>query len=227
VAQSPSDPPTLSRSSRGSARPSFPSSAIAQATSDEQPPFFDSASDPDRGSRSDSVRQAGGRGTRRLALVGLAVVAVAGVAAFVVLGGGGGDSAAGPDGAVRSFFDAARERDCDRMLELVTEASWSQNGTIDKQVAIDQCAESVGSESFFPAQADITDTKVLDESGDGATVEVTTEMGDAEPVTETLTLVEEDGNWVIDFNAQASPADAPTDAPADAGATGATEQPED
>jgi hypothetical protein len=133
-----------------------------------------------------------------------ALVAVAAVGAVVILGGGSdGDSASGPEGAVSNFFDAAKDKDCDRMLGLVTEASWSQAGTLDKQAALDQCADSVDSSDFFPGQADITETKILDESADKATVEVTTEIGDADPITETLTVVKEDGNWVVDFNAPA------------------------
>jgi hypothetical protein len=231
VTQSPTDPPATVPRSGGRPRTSAPS-ATSEVSSGERPPIFggsDHNSGPalpgstppgaDSGSGPSHVRKSGGLGTPVKALIGLAVVVVLGAAAALVLGGGGGDSASGPDGAVRSFFNAAKDKDCDRMLDLVTEASWSQGGSVDKATALDQCAESVDSPDFFPGQADITATKVLDESDDTATVEVTTEVGEAEPVTETLAVAKEDGTWVVDFNAPAAATDAPA---ADAGDTPAT-----
>jgi hypothetical protein len=229
VTQSPTDPPTSYPSSGGRTRTSAPT-APSEASSGEQPPVLDTSdhnsgpdfpgADADLGSGPGHVRKSGGLGTPVKALIGLAVVVVLGVAAALVLGGGGGDSASGPDGAVRSFFDAAKDKDCDRMLDLVTEASWSQGGSVDKAAALDQCADSVDSSNFFPGQADITGIEVLEEADDTATVEVTTEVGDAEPVTETLSVAKEDGTWVVDFNAPAA------DAPDAADTSETTEAPE-
>jgi hypothetical protein len=225
VTQSPTDPPATLPSSGGRTRTSAPA-ATSEASSGEQPPIFGGSdhnsgpafpgTDTDPGSGPSHVRKSGGIGTPVKALIGLAAVVVLGAAAALVFGGGGGDSASGPDGAIRSFFAAAKEKDCDRMLDLVTEASWSQGGSVDKATALDQCEASVDSPDFFPGQADITATEVLDESDDKATVEVTTEVGEAEPVTETLAVAKENDTWVVDFNppvAAAADASATTEAP--------------
>jgi hypothetical protein len=132
-------------------------------------------------------------------LIGLVALVVVAGGAFLLLGGDD-DSGGSPDQTVRDFFAASTTRDCPRMLGLVTEASWSQNGTVSRQEALDTCVDETGQDDF-PDDAVISDVQVTDQSGDTASVEVTTALGGEEPVTETLTLRREDGKWLIDFMA--------------------------
>jgi hypothetical protein len=132
------------------------------------------------------------------ALIAVVVLAVVAGGAFLLLGGDD-DSGGDPAQAVSDFFAAAEARDCPRMLDLVTEASWSQNGSVSRQEALDTCAAEIGQDDFFPAEASIGDVHVTDQSGDTASVEVTTTIGQEDPVTETLTVRQEGGKWVVDF----------------------------
>jgi hypothetical protein len=131
-------------------------------------------------------------------LIGLVALVVVAGGAFLLLGGD--DDSAGPDQTVRDFFAASTARDCPRMLGLVTEASWSQNGTVSRQEALDTCVDETAQDDF-PDDVAISDVHVTDQSGDTASVEVTSELGGEGPVTETLTLRREDGKWLIDFMA--------------------------
>ena len=139
-------------------------------------------------------------------LIGLvALIIVAAVGIFLL---GGDDDGGSPDQTVRDFFAASTARDCPRMLGLVTEASWSQNGTVSRQEALDTCVDETGQDDF-PDDAAISDVRVTDQSGDTATVEVTSSLGGEGPVTETLTLRREDGKWLIDFMADDTATETP------------------
>jgi hypothetical protein len=132
----------------------------------------------------------------------VALVVLVGAGFLVMRGdsGGSGD----PAQAVRDFFAAAQERDCEGMLSLVTEASWSQNGTVDKQGALQQCAESIQDDDFLPPGAQITDVKVLSQDGDKAQVQVSSNTDESGPLTETIPVVKEDGHWLVDFATEAA-----------------------
>jgi hypothetical protein len=132
-------------------------------------------------------------------LIGLVALIIVGAGAIFLLSGDD-DGGGSPEQTVRDFFTASTDRDCPRLLGLVTEASWSQNGTVSRQEALDTCVDETAQDDF-PDDVAISDVHVTDQSGDTASVEVTSELGGEGPVTETLTLRREDGKWLIDFMA--------------------------
>jgi hypothetical protein len=133
------------------------------------------------------------------AVVAVAVLAVVGIGAFLLLrgdsGGGGADT---PEQTVRSFFAAAEDHDCERLLSLVSRASWSEDGTVSRDEALDECRASVSEDDFFPAGTTIDKVELTVRDGRDATVKVTSTV-EGRQVTETIPLVKEDGRWVIDF----------------------------
>jgi hypothetical protein len=153
------------------------------------------------------------------ALIAVVVLVVVAAGAFFLLSGdddGGGD----PEQALRAFFDAAQSRDCEGMISLVSEASWSQNGTVTREEALSECASEVQDDEFFPAGTTITSTEVTSQEGDTAQIEVTTSSEVLGEQTETIPMVREDGKWLVDFATQeiggSGPPDS-TDADADVG----------
>jgi hypothetical protein len=128
------------------------------------------------------------------ALIALVVLVIVGAGAFFLLSGD--DDGGSPEQAVREFFAAAQAQDCDRLIELVTDASWSNSGEHDRDEALAACVEEGG---FFPENASLTRVDVTEQSGDTAAVEATTKIGNGDPVTETLTVVKENGRWVLDL----------------------------
>jgi hypothetical protein len=132
------------------------------------------------------------------AVLAVAVVAVVGIGAFLLLKGDSGGGADTPEQAVRSFFAAAEDRDCERMLSLVSRASWSENGTVSRDEALDECRASVAEDDFLPAGTKITKVELTVREGRDATAKVTSTVEGRE-VSETIPLVKEDGRWVIDF----------------------------
>lgn len=137
-------------------------------------------------------RRGRGRGLG-LALAGLAVVAVVLVGGWLLLRDD--DESASPEEAVRSFFDASKEQDCDRLVELVVESSWSQNGTVSRDTAIRQCKEDLRDQPEIDAT--LHEVEVTSEKKDSAVVAVNYTVDDEEVDTE-LDLVKEDGDWKID-----------------------------
>lgn len=78
--------------------------------------------------------------SKRTAAAGLvAAVLVVGVVTWAVAGGGGRS----PEATVRAFFDARRDGDCARLVELVSEASWSEGGRLDRDRFVESCAAVV------------------------------------------------------------------------------------
>ena len=105
-------------------------------------------------------------------------------------------SSSGPTAAVEDFMGAAKDKDCDKMIDLIDLKGFETTGvTIDKQELVDACkAES--------DLGDIVSYKILEETidGDKATVkiEVTTkENGNEQTESDTLQLTNRDGQWLI------------------------------
>ena len=137
----------------------------------------------------------GGGGGVKALVVALVVLAVAAGAFFLLRDGGSDD----PAGVVRDFYAAAEDGDCERMISLVTEASWSQNGTVGRQGALDTCASEVQSEDFLPAGLRIESIEETGRTGDTAEVTVRSTSTALGGQTETIPVVRENGRWVIDF----------------------------
>ena len=140
-------------------------------------------------------RAEGKSGGKRLGLLVGGVVVVAVLVAGGLLLFGGDDDSATPESTVRAFFQASKEQDCDRLVELVVEESWSRNGTVTREKAIDECNAELGSDAEI--EAELHEVKVTSEKGDKAVVQVNYSVADEKVDTE-LDLVKEDGDWKID-----------------------------
>jgi hypothetical protein len=141
------------------------------------------------------------------AIVAVVVLAIVAGGAFLLLGGDDDGDAADPAQAVRDYFAAALDRDCERLMGLVSEASWSDGGTVDREGALAQCASEVQEEDFIPAGLRVDAVEVTDRGDDTAEVRLTSTSDAQGEQTETIALVREDGRWVVDF-AAAEPDDA-------------------
>lgn len=69
--------------------------------------------------------------------------------------------------AVEAFFEARQAGDCDRVLAAVSEASWSEQGRLDREGFLERCPEVV--EHYQPG---LVDVRVVSLDGDDATVQV-------------------------------------------------------
>jgi hypothetical protein len=127
-------------------------------------------------------------------LVALLCLAVLGGGAVVLLSASDSSSTAAggsPEEAVRGFYEAFEQGDCEAMMELITAAPGG-----DAQALAD-CESSMQSGALDTIDFSIDDVKVVDEQSDTATVEVTgTAFG--ETSTQPITVVKEDGKWKID-----------------------------
>jgi hypothetical protein len=152
----------------------------------------------------------GGMSGALKALIAVVVLVIVAAGAVFLLAGDD-DSSGDPEQALRSFFDAAQSRDCDAMISLVSEASWSQNGTVTREQALDECSSEIQDEEFFPAGTTITSTEVTSQEGDTAQIEVVTESEVLGEQTETIPMVKEDGKWLVDFANQQIGGSSPPD----------------
>ena len=146
----------------------------------------------------------GGRRTGRVVAL-LLVLAVVGVGAFVLLsgdddgdgggGGGPGGGGGGPEGGAARFVEAALDGDCDTVREtlLVPDEMarrWDE-----------ACAELV---EGFDRDADhvpveLLSTRLVDESGDEATVEVEYRTRGGGTRTDELDVVRRGDRWLVDL----------------------------
>lgn len=122
-------------------------------------------------------------------LVAVSVLAILVLSAF-------GCGSSGPTAAVEDFMGAAKDKNCDKMIDLIDLKGFETSGvTIDKQELVDACkAES--------ALGEIVSYKILEETidGDKATVKVevtTKENGNEQTDSDTLQLTNRDGQWLI------------------------------
>jgi hypothetical protein len=132
----------------------------------------------------------------------VAVVAILGVGAFLLLGGddSGSGGGSGPESAIRAFFDAGKSGDCDKIIGLMTNDSFSG---VSKDMAVSGCKQAMksGSSSGLLGSKDTLDgTKLKSQKGDKAVVEVTSTT-DGKKKTEEVHLRKEDGTWKIDLAA--------------------------
>jgi len=135
------------------------------------------------------------------AIVAVVVLAIVAGGAFLLLGGDDDGDAADPAQAVRDYFDAAFDRDCERLIGLVSEASWSEGGTVGREEALAQCATEVRGEDFLPAGLRVDAVEVTSQSDDTAEVDVTSTSDAQGQQTESVALARENGRWVVDFAA--------------------------
>jgi hypothetical protein len=121
-------------------------------------------------------------------ILGAAGVAVLVIAAtlFLVLRGGGS-----PEDAVKDFFEASVDGDCDAAVDLVS---------ADLKKQIGSCDDAANADLFNDPQSQDTElgeVTLKEETDDTATVEATvTISGDSQ--TSNIGLVKEDGDWKID-----------------------------
>ncbi|MHB9111319.1 MAG: Rv0361 family membrane protein [Thermoleophilia bacterium] len=122
-------------------------------------------------------------------LVAVSVLTILVLSAF-------GCGSSGPKAAVEDFMGAAKDKDCEKMIDLIDLSALETSGVaIDKQELVDACkAES--------ALGEIVSYKILEETvdGDKATVKVevtTKENGNEQTESDTLQLNKRDGEWKI------------------------------
>ena len=153
----------------------------------------------------------GGSGSGKVILIVVAVLAVVGIGAFVLLGDSGGSS---PEDAVSDFFAAAQDRDCQSMMDLITTESFAG---ADPQQVLAQCEAALDAgEDFFTPGDTLDNVEVTSEDGDTAVLAVTSTT-EGEQTTDEVNLRKEDGDWKIDFSTPGAgttdpEADLPTDA---------------
>jgi hypothetical protein len=138
-----------------------------------------------------------------VAVVVLFLLVIVAGGAFLVLSGDDGDGD-DPAQAVRDYFDAALDRSCERLIGLVSEASWSEGGTVTREDALAQCAIEVRGEDFIPAGLRVDAVEVTSQSDDAAEVDVTSTSDAEGEQTESVILARENGRWVVDFAAEES-----------------------
>lgn len=121
-----------------------------------------------------------------------------------VIGGGS------PEDTVRRYYEAAQARDCETMVDLVTEETWRQGGATTRAEAVSQCRDNL-SQAGDSFSFTLDDVREVSNFGRTAVVEVTTtvtlpEMPDlgvdvpSGPVTSTtsVTLKKSGRKWLID-----------------------------
>ncbi|HEY8543751.1 MAG TPA: hypothetical protein VIL36_01840 [Acidimicrobiales bacterium] len=147
------------------------------------------------GSHSDGGRDMARVYRRRRLLLGVGVVAVVGLLVGTALWlRGGRDDERSPEDTVRLFFDASMDRDCEELVDLVVERSWSQGGTVGRAEAVDQCTRDLASDVDFDAE--LLDVEVTAEEDDTAVVEVKYTL-EGEDIDTRLDLEKEDDTWKI------------------------------
>ena len=122
----------------------------------------------------------------------LVAVSILAIMVLAAIGCGG----SGPSAAVEGFINAAKDKDCEKMIDYIDLAAFETQGvTINKQELVDACkAES--------ALGEVVSYKILEETvdGDKATVKVevtTKEDGQENTESDTLQLNKRDGEWKI------------------------------
>jgi len=124
-------------------------------------------------------------------LFAAAVLAVLTLAAF-------GCGETGPKAAVEDFMSAAKDKNCEKMVDLMDlKAVQDAGATINRDELVDSCKSESG-------LGDVVSYKILEEKTDGdkaeIKVEVITKENDKESTeTDTLTVNKRDGEWKISF----------------------------
>lgn len=121
----------------------------------------------------------------------VALLLVAGAALFLVKD----DGSSSPEDAVRDYFDATKGGDCDKLVELVNEDVWSNDGKVDRDEAIGQCEAEVKQTPDMEMTLDKLET--VSEKDDKATVKANVTVDGDEGSVE-IDLVKIGGDWKID-----------------------------
>ncbi len=113
--------------------------------------------------------------------------------------GGDPEDAAAAEAVVEQYFQAVLDQDCEAIFDTVTEATWSDDaGSADE--AVSQCEDAVeAGELDIEGEATLDDLEVIDQDEDSVTFEAT-ETISGEELTESFTVVVEDGDWKIDLS---------------------------
>jgi len=116
------------------------------------------------------------------------------VAALLVLAAIGCGSS-GPKSAVESFLNAAKDKDCEKMINLMDLSAMESSGVLNKDQLIESCKQESG-------LGNVSSYKILEETTDGdkgtVKVEVTTnENGTEKTESDTLTVNKINGEWKI------------------------------
>lgn len=136
--------------------------------------------------------------------IALAVVVVAAAAGAYFAFAAGGNDSAGPEDVVRTYYDAAVEGDCGKMMDQVDMAA----AGVGRDRALGLCEELYAGDGL--GQSDIptklNSIETTSESGDTAVVGVSYETAEG-PDTEEVDLNKVDGDWKVDLGAFGSPDD--------------------
>jgi hypothetical protein len=138
-----------------------------------------------------------GLSTRRKALIGVGVLATAAVIAFLVLGDGDDADPSSPVGAVRGYYEASQANDCSTMVDLMSEDLLTSGAATTRDDFLPVCEGGLTEEGQRRMEELEFDFALVSESGDTATVEVTTTFrGDS--LTSSVGAVREEGQWKVD-----------------------------
>jgi len=141
-----------------------------------------------------AVPPKGGMSTGLKALIAGGAVVVLTVVAFLAFGGD--DDAVDPDspaGAVRAFYKALEDKDCDAAVALMSE-QLADDAAGDASLA--DCERDVAEGEDFTMEGVDLEFETKSETGNTAVVDMTaTFLGDS--VTSSVNLVREDGEWKV------------------------------
>jgi ketosteroid isomerase-like protein len=128
---------------------------------------------------------------RRLVLLGTVVLGLLiGLATWRLLPS---DPPSAPDEVVREFFQAQRDGDCERLLEIVSEASWSDDGERSRAEFVEQCADAIA--GYEPPDDEFSVVDVADDPDRTIVERVGTYYDDE---ADAGSLVREDGEWKVE-----------------------------
>jgi hypothetical protein len=135
------------------------------------------------------------------ALIGAGAVAIVAVVGFLVLGGDDDADPNSPVGTVRALYDAFERKDCEAMVDLMSEELWSDGGTATRNDTLAECESDATEDEGFAMEGVDLDFSLESESGDAAVVSMKASfMGDS--FTSTVDLVREAGRWKVDSFAE-------------------------
>jgi hypothetical protein len=154
-------------------------------------------------------RHRGRKGSVTVLAIAAAAVVVVVVAAVLLIANddGDGDVTTGeeagdadqgsPAHVVEQYFAAAEGRDCETLIDLVSDATWEDVGVTDEQEALANCRDAAETGQQLEGMS-LDEIGDVTEDGDAATVEVNGTY-EGEPLTETFRLVRESGSWKLDL----------------------------
>ena len=150
------------------------------------------------GTREPAGRTSGKRRRRRV-VVGAGLAVVLGWWSVRAVAADG--PARTPAETVTAFFDAQRAGDCELLVDLLTESSWSQDGTLTRDGFVDACGEALA--GYRPVPGPVTIELVVDGERYGSPTEdeadrALVRIGGLRYEAPEGTLVREGGAWRIE-----------------------------